>query len=243
MSDGRYNRRGGFHDLPSFRAETGVTQEELSDEDAYKLLYEDAKQQKEVAMREEKTKQQRLADEKKQVESERQRLRQQLSNRYDVNIKHDNLARQHDILRHEYNKERGKRQLYESVLNPYYTTDPTTAAAQYIQRENLKKEIKRELEEEDKLKRLSSGRNKWGEPVNTRQPPRSTRKPRSTKSSAKSTTKRQNKSSTKLSAKSKRSTRKPRPKSKSKRKPRKKSKPRSRSRGKQSIKRTQRKKR
>ncbi len=127
-------RRGGFHDLQSFRAETGLNPDDINDQEVYQVLYEDMKEQK------------RIADKNKQEEEEKRRRAEknnnlQVYNQYEMGQKMSDLARENFMLKN--NLMPKKKSILEMLED--YETGNVNDVYRHLQRERLKKEIKEEL--------------------------------------------------------------------------------------------------
>jgi len=156
-----YESYGGFHDVASYRAETGdnTTPDNLITQ----MIQDDANLRVSNSDKQ-----------KREAERERDRLRQQLTNQFDVNLDRDRLAQQNTALRQEYEREKYKRRMYEDVLDPYYATNKLDSTIRYLEKERIKKQVKDELAEElaEKRKLRNLTKNTWGETIRPKSPKR-----------------------------------------------------------------------
>jgi hypothetical protein len=125
---------GSFNDLASFRAETGLSADDVPDIDALTVINSDMQEQK------------RIAD---QAQQRSHTAAQQ--NQFDRN----EAASHRQKLENELHREKNTRQFYEKIVHPgssYYTSDPLKSATQYLERQQLKREVREELERERREK-------------------------------------------------------------------------------------------
>lgn len=190
---------GGFHDVASFRAETGATPVEISDDQVRQLIAQDSKATYDNAQKiqqkaEAKAK---AADEARQRAEARLQHERMYGTPASVSAVHRQLER----------AQRNNR-LLKNFIDPYYGTDPVIAATQYIRDQKIKDRVKKELAEEKRLKReLSIGRRRRrrSRPRSKSRPRRKSR-PRSrskSRSRSRSKTKRNTKKTTKRRPKKK----------------------------------------
>jgi hypothetical protein len=185
---------GGFNDLPSFRAESGLTQADISDVDALRVINEDMQEQVRIAN-----------VEKSKEQQERNKLSSELSN---VRSAKANTDR-------ELENEKARRGLYDP-LGPFRS--PSTMA-DYYAKERLKQEVRDDLardhrikqyELEEERKRMKANAKLWAEPKVRVSKPK-------TKSKVKSKSRSRSKSKSRSRSKSKsRSSGKPKSGTKSK---------------------------
>lgn len=127
---------GGFHDLPTFRAESGLTEADISDVDALNVINEDIREQK------------RIADlERGKAQQERDRIRAE---------NESTKASKNDVER-ALEAERATRRLTNGILTPFGS--PSTLA-DYYAKERLKQEVKDDLMREQRLRRYDIEREK-----------------------------------------------------------------------------------
>ena len=183
----RTKSQGGFNDLVSFRAETGLTEAEISDNDAIRLITDDMREQVRISQKE-----------RDDIKRQQQQLQTQLNNQYDIVLQRDELSRQKSLMANELEKKKREADLYKNLVGTYYGTDPLSAAVDYVQRKRLKEDIKRKLFDEinDDWYRVSNVSKPRSKPR-----AKSRSKPR-TKSRAKSRSKSRSKPRSKPRAKS-----------------------------------------
>jgi len=91
------------------------------------------------------------------LEADKKRLEQQLALSHADPLVTAELTRQRNQLQQELNRERSLRRLYETTNGPrYYLENPIQSAVNYIEKQRLKDELKKELAEEKKMHKLSS---------------------------------------------------------------------------------------
>ena len=173
-------KKGGFHDLDSFRAETGLGADDLSDVDALRVINEDIREQKRIADKEK----QQLLEEKRRIETASQTEKQRLENEL-INTRASKAS-----LERETELERTRR-----LLNPFSSP---SSISDYLAKERLKQEVKDEIARERARElRLKKEEREWNKSMsgwNNETSARSRAKPRSksrskTKSRSKSKTK------------------------------------------------------
>lgn len=180
------NRHGSFENLEDFRRQTGLTVADVSDGDAWKIMYEDMEEQKKMTEKlKNETEQKRTV-----AEQEKNRLSQQLVNTYGVQLARDDAIRQRNIAENRLEQEKHKNKVFDSVLSPYRFENPVEAANRIIERERIKKELMEQL----RSKRYTAKKSK--------SKPRARSKPRS-KSRSKSRSKYRSKSRSKSKHKTK----------------------------------------
>lgn len=145
--------KGGFHDPASLRSELGLSEVEMPDDQAWKVIYDDMKTTKEM--------------------EEKQRIKAQDELQ---NLKNNKLNLQSDL-----EIERNKRRQYENLLNPYNLSSDPIYLSKFLEKERMKREIKREMEEEQAIKRENQ---RWLKQINS-----TDRRARSASRSKKSTKK------------------------------------------------------
>jgi tRNA G10 N-methylase Trm11 len=185
--------KGGFHDIASYRSETGDY--ETPDSDVRAVLAADKAAAKQAGVKSDYDE----AD-MRQLKSELDRVRAQLIDRNEPKL------RQHVIaLERALNYERAKRQAYEQALDPWTNSNPVEDARKYLERKQLKREIMEELAEKrkttkSKTKRKTKSRSKS---KRKKSKPKKTKPKRKTKSRSKSKRKTKPKRKTKSRSKSK----------------------------------------
>lgn len=124
---------GSFTDLPSFRAETGLTEDDIKNEDALKVISEDAQEQIRLKELEKKKLEDKLRDE---------------------SLRAHEAAQKAKIAEQELALERYKpKTTFITDLSRDGYLSPNDLQ-KYLEKERIKKELKQELEEERKLKAL-----------------------------------------------------------------------------------------
>ncbi len=153
-------KRGGFHDLKTFREETGLTPDDISDQEAYQVLFEDMKEQK------------RISDKSKHDEEEKRRRvernnNMQLYNQFEMGQKMSDLARENFILK---NNLAPKKKSILEMLDAYETGD-VNDIYKHLQRERLKREIKEELKSSVRTPRKKAPAKKKKSPAKKKKSP------------------------------------------------------------------------
>jgi hypothetical protein len=168
FSNSLHENYGGFHDLTTFRAETGLTNADITDVDALQVINEDIREQKRISDKE------RSEFETKAREADQ--LRQA----------RDSAMSQKNYLESNLELEKSKRRLYEDALNPYRLTRglEVYSVNNFLEKERLKRDVKRELEEE---KRQRADALRWKRDIeNYGKPKRTKSKSKRSKSRSKS---------------------------------------------------------
>lgn len=176
---------GGFHDVKTFREETDLDPNDITDEEIKKLIGDDLTARRKQAEKgnsnlelkvEPGDKPKIPVDIKRQRELEMENAR--LRNAQNLNAKRvaelrkiidwtDAERRQFELnkrerekLKHELGREKSKRRFYEAVLDPYHTADPLDAAVRHVEKERMRREIQEEMKAKKKASRSrkSSGR-------------------------------------------------------------------------------------
>jgi hypothetical protein len=179
---------GGFHDLDTFRSETGITTEEASDLQALQLINEDMREQKRIA------------------DLERNTLELKAREADNLRQARDSYSAQKSVLESNLEAEKMKRKMYEGldpympiVLNRYKVVDPYdsynsyssyNSNNRYLEKERIKNELKQEILNEKK--RLADER-RWKNEIENFGRTSPTRS-KSTRSKSKSKTKSKSKS-------------------------------------------------
>ena len=171
---------GGFHDLETFRNETGLDDHDINDMQVMQLINEDMREQKRIS----DLNMNQLQSKAREVDSLRQAR--------------DAFSAQKTLLETNLETEKLKRQAYENsynmpiVLNRYrveptYKIDPYNIydTTRYLEKERLKNELKQELQEE---KRRQQEDKKWKKQIEQfNKPPRTKSKSKSKKTKSKKT--------------------------------------------------------
>lgn len=163
MFGGRHktNRRqldaeyGGFHDLETFRNETALGPDDISDVDALNVIREDMQQQKQIAEKERNkamSDRQRALQEKADADADRVRLQQE---RDMQRAEADRLRVSKNAVERELDSERWRRPT--NVLLPF---GHTSTLNDYYTKERLKQEVKDDLLREHKMKQYERERDK-----------------------------------------------------------------------------------
>lgn len=189
-SKGISKRKGGFNDLASFRAETGLTQADISDHDAMRVIVED----RDETVRANQREIERLKQEKQQLADRQSRMFN-----YDNALQTTELRRQKDLLEHKLETEKAKARLLKGIIDPYnFGYDPVDTAYNYVRRKAREEEEARERR--DKKKLLQELGDIWREDV---RPRRKTKTKTRSRSQSKSRSRSRPKSKTKSKSKSK----------------------------------------
>jgi hypothetical protein len=135
---------GGFHDLATFRAETGLTSAEVPDSDAWTAINGDLLEQKRIAERDRAQSLAKMNEEKNRLQEERNRLSSEISNAKSAK---SNAENQLEYERNRRNNSWGT----VSILDPYRSS---SSLSDYIAKEKIKQELKEEMQNEKVLKKL-----------------------------------------------------------------------------------------
>lgn len=178
---------GGFHDLPTFRAESGLTDVDISDVDALRVINEDMQEQKRIADAERNKAQQERAA----AQQERAAAQQERDNARVSKLETERVLE----------AEKAKRRLVDNVLLPIGFNG---TIADYYAKEKLKQEVKDDLLREQRLRRYELEREKELEKMwKPARKPRAPSKSRSARPKSKSRSKSKPKTKSKTKSKTK----------------------------------------
>lgn len=174
---GKEIKFGAFHDLATFRAETGLTEAEVPDQDAWAAINGDLQEQKRIADSEKK----KAVEEKQRIDEERRRIQNEKA-QYESEL--NRTKAQKNMLESELNYEKYRKPtvnllapMARPVLDDYWTRERI--------KQDLRDEMALEKRKEQEQKAIARSARSFSRSMSPRRP-RSRSKPKKVKSRSKS---------------------------------------------------------